>query len=532
MNAHRDLIPYARPNLSLRVAVEAFFRQRRLFFGIVFAILVITVLLTLLLPKQYSSEMKFLVQNARGNVVITPERTNPLNVVNGVSEEQVNSEVEILHSRDVIDPVADPGWETIPASLRTADAIRAHDKLLSAFAKKFGTEIVRKTNVINVSVLSGTPEGAKDSLDRLSAAYLAEHKRLQRPEGASDFFRSEADRFRKAWNEATQKITDFQQQNHLVSLSDAEADLDAQISSDEEELRSADASLHELDSRLTESAKQMHTVPARQTTQERAVPNQQVAQQLSAILVDLENKRTALLTNYDSTNRLVRELDKQIATTKAVLDNASAVPSRETTTDVDPAWQQVHTNHIQTLITRRGTAQHVATLTSQLAALKQSLAALQVLSVQYSNLESQADEMKANYELYAQKRDQAQMEDAMDEQKLLNVAVAQRPTLSYAPVQPKPFMNIVLGSTTAFFLGCCAIYFAEMGRNTIATPRELDVVSRYPLLATVPRFNVRRRSGAVGPPVEGAHFLPPKYLSPQRRPLLHALLNFWRISKA
>src|ERR1700687_4378381 len=92
-------------NLSARAAIEAFFRSRRLCFGVTLAVLALTALVTLLTPKQYSSETKFLVQNARESVVVTPEQTSARNIANSVTEEQVNSELEILHSHDVLDPV-------------------------------------------------------------------------------------------------------------------------------------------------------------------------------------------------------------------------------------------------------------------------------------------------------------------------------------------------------------------------------------------------------------------------------------------
>ena len=47
-------------------------------------------------------------------------------------------------------------------------------------------------------------------------------------------------------------------------------------------------------------------------------------------------------------------------------------------------------------------------------------------------------------------------------------------------------MNALLGGVSGLFFGFCVVYFAEVGRKTIATPRELDAVSRYPVLATVP----------------------------------------------
>ena len=407
-----------------------------------------------------------------------------------VSETQVNSELEILHSHDVLDPVADPEWPTQSGAQRDSGATRKHEKLIAAFERRFATEIVRKTNIITVSVKADSPERAHDDLNRLCAAYLAEHRHLQRPTGASDFFKAEAERIRKDWDQASQALVTFQQQHQIVSLPDRETVLNTQVTERDRDLTDADATLRELDARLAASATRLHDLPMRQTTVERVLPNQQSAEQLNTLLVELENKRTALLTNFKASDRFVHELDEQIATTKAAMTDAARSTSREKSTDVDPAWQQLHTSYVQAEISRKQAAVHRASVASDLAALRQDLTHTQALTVQFNNLEARANQAKQNFELYAQKRDQAQIEDAMDEQKLINVAVAQQPTLSYAAVAPKPISNAILGTVTSLFLAMCAVYLAESGRNTVATPRELDSVSRYPVLATLPRISL------------------------------------------
>jgi uncharacterized protein involved in exopolysaccharide biosynthesis len=480
----------SRGGLTPRAVVEALFRQRHLFFWTASIILAATVLATVLKHKQYSSEMKFLVLNTRGNVVITPGRTSSANVASDVSETQVNSELEILHSHDVLDTAADPGWAHVPQSQRTPAAIRQHEGLISGFEHRFNTEIVRKTNIINVSVRADAPEKAQADLEHLSVAYLAEHRRLQRPSGESDFFKSEAERIRKDWDQASQKLVEFQQQHQIVSLPDRAKELNAQVTEHERDLLATDATLHEMDARMAASATRLHDLPMRQTTVETVMPNQQSAQSLNTLLVELENKRTALLTNFKSSDRFVAELDQQIATTKAALNDATASTSRAKSTDVDPAWQQLHTGYVQTEINRHQTAVHRTNVASELAALRQDLGNLQELTVQFNNLDAQANQAKQNYELYAQKRDEAQIEDAMDEQKLINVAVAQQPTFSYFAVSPRPVSNAMLGAVTSLFFALCAVYLAESGRSTVATPRELDGASRYPVLATIPRISL------------------------------------------
>ena len=63
----------------------------------------------------------------------------------------------------------------------------------------------------------------------------------------------------------------------------------------------------------------------------------------------------------------------------------------------------------------------------------------------------------------------------MDEQKLINVAVAQQPTLSSVAVSPKPLSNAMLGAVTSLFLALCAVYLAESGLPLLANsmPRPL-----------------------------------------------------------
>src|ERR1700730_10622742 len=340
----------SRSQASVRIFVEAFFRQWRLFFAASMSIILATLLITVLTHTKYKSEMKFLVQNARENVVVTPERTSPTNAVSDVTEAQVNSELEILHSHDVIDQIADPEWASVPSSQRTTSAVRHHEELLASFEKDFGTDIIRKTNIINVSLLAATPDQAKENLERLSVAYLTGHRRLQRPAGSSEFFASEAEHVRKSWDDAAQNLVSFKQNHQVLSVSDRESFLNEQISHDENELFTTESSLREIDVQLSEASHRLHEMPSRQVTQQRTSPNQMSAQQLETLVVDLENRRTARLTNYQASDRSVRELDQEILTAKTALNDAKTSPTREETTDVDPAWQQVRLSYVQNQI--------------------------------------------------------------------------------------------------------------------------------------------------------------------------------------
>jgi uncharacterized protein involved in exopolysaccharide biosynthesis/Mrp family chromosome partitioning ATPase len=479
-----------RPGCAPRVVIESLFRRKRLLVWTVFVILLFTVAITLSTPKQYASEMKFLIQNMRGNVVVSAERTNSASAPNDVTDAQVNSELEILRSHDVVDLIADPEWAAKQEQQDDPEAARHHQKLLENFEKRLRTEAIVRSNIISVTVLGSTPNNARAELTQLSAAYLAEHRRLQRPGGSSQFFASQTERIRKDWDEASQKLITFQQEHQLLSLSNREAALEARIQEQERDLSATDTTLTEIDAKLSGSSRQLQEVPMRQTTEEKVLPNPESLGHLNTLLVELQNRRTALLTNYKADDRAVRELDQQIATTQAALNDATRMTAREETTNVDPAWEQLHKDSVETEIARQQARAHRATVNLELSSLTQQLANLQGLTVQFNNLEAQANRLKDSYDLYAQKRDQAQVEDAMDEGKLLNVTVAQRPTLSYEVARPKRLANILVALGASVLLGLCLMYFSEISRGTIATPGEFDRVSRHPLLATVPRISM------------------------------------------
>jgi uncharacterized protein involved in exopolysaccharide biosynthesis len=479
-----------RAGCAPRVGIESFFRRKRIFLWTVLIILFCTIAIIFLIPKQYASEMKFLIQNTRGNAVVSAERTNSASVPTDVTDSQVNSELEILRSHDVVDAIADPEWAANPEQQDNADSARRHQKLVESFEKRLRAEALIRTNVISVTVLADTPNNAKSELAQLSAAYLAEHRRLQRPGGSSQFFASQAEHIRKDWNDASQNLIAFQQEHQLVSLSNREAALEARIQDHERDLSATETTLKEIEAKLSGNSRQLQEVPMRQTTEEKVLPNPESLGHLNTLLVELQNKRTALLTNYKSDDRSVRELDQQIATTQAALNDATRMTAREETTNVDPAWQELHKDSVEADIARQEAQAHRATVTSELSSLRQQLASLQGLTVQFNNLEAQANRLKDSYDLFAQKRDQAQVEDAMDEGKLLNVTVAQQPTLSYEVARPKRLTSILVALGFSVLLGLCLVYFSEISRSTIATPSEFDRASRHPLLATVPRMSL------------------------------------------
>ena len=492
-------VPMVHGNGVMSQMIEAAFRHRRLWIYAALIVFSASIAYTLFWPRRYLSEMDIRVQNTRADDQITPSRVNGMITINGVTEEQINSEIQMLQSRTLANVVVDPQWnQRPPGSLTTAD-YKAHDKAINKFEKHLSVGLVRKSNVIHATYEASDPGTAYETLNRLLAAFLAKQREIAQPPGTPKFFAEEAARYKTELDQAEKELADYQQQHQLVSLADAELVRAGEVDDAEGELRSTDAEISELTQRIGTEEEQLKTLPARQATQQRVIPNDYSIERLNTMLAELENEKTELLTKFTPSDRLVVENGDKIANTQKALADAQQMTSNENATDVNPVWQTVTGSIIQSESERQALRAREDALKHQIAGLQSNLAGIEGSTVAFNTLQQRVTDLQNGYQLYTQKRDEAQMADAMNENRLLNVAVQQVPTYSVIPYHPKPLMDATLGAFTAIFLACFAVFFAEVGRDTFANAGELEAVSIYPVFATVPLdLSQKHRADAAG----------------------------------
>lgn len=517
---------------SFRPIVTAAFRYRRLWLMVAVSIIGISVVYALLAPRKYRSEMDILVQNKRGDEQITPSRINGEITINGVTEEQINSEIQLLISRELASQVIDPNWNSRPVAQRSHDQLKAHDKAVDEFEKHLSVSMVRKSNIIHVTYMASSPTLATDTLNRLLAAFLAKQKEIAQPPGTSQFFAAQAANYKQQLDQAQQQLAQFQQNQQIVSLPDTEQALDREINDAQTELRETDAEISELTQQLGTQTRQLRSIAPRQMTEVRTIPNDYSIERMNTMLAELENKRTELLTKFTPSDRLVQEVNRQIADTRSALANAQKMTSQEHDTDVNPVWQTVTGSIIQNETQRQALKAKHAALTAQINTLESHLSDVEGSTVPFNTLRQKVTDLENNYQLYTQKRDEAEIADAMNANRLLNVAVAQDPTFSVMPYSPKPLLDTVLGGFTAVFFASFLVFFVEMGRNTFASADEASRALHLSALAEIPLIPGQKRSE------RQAEFAPvfvgmgsSRASSYERRPVNPALIRYRKESQ-
>src|SRR5579872_2321446 len=172
------------PSPTLRDVLAVLFRQRRLVLISFVAVFLLVVLYGLIAPP-YQSEMKILVRRGRVDPVVTSTPSQAEFEHEEVTEEELNSEVELLHDDEILRTVVQRAglisegqswfWNLLGDNeqRQLARAVRRINKRLTV-------EAVRKAMLISVSYKSSDPAQAASVLHSLSAAYLERHEQVHR----------------------------------------------------------------------------------------------------------------------------------------------------------------------------------------------------------------------------------------------------------------------------------------------------------------------------------------------------------------
>jgi uncharacterized protein involved in exopolysaccharide biosynthesis len=422
-----------------------------LLWSIPFAALFITTVL--FLPKKYSSEMKILVNNERRDPVITTDYTAYAPQVQEESELQVNSESQLLRSSDVLkDVVLNAGLVGNATRSSRVTSPTELDRAVKKLDRNLIIEPVKKSQVINVSYMASSPELANRVLLQLAQRYLEAHVEVHNTNNTYQLFDEQAERYASHLNQAEATLAVFQKDNSLLVVPEEQQLLAQRATEARATYEDLDAQVAQLEKRLSEGAKAVLSMDTRVVTQQRVIPDSDLVQRLSAMLVDLKNRRTDLASKFRSDDRLVVELDTQIADTQAMLDQANSHTHTEQTTDINMVRQALERDFMADRVTLAGMKAKRDKLKADLAQYRNEMSQSASATVRHDALIRNVKEDEDNYLLYAKKREQARIEGVLDNGRVANVAIAQQPTLPVEPASP----NLMLAVPLALFLALCA----------------------------------------------------------------------------
>jgi uncharacterized protein involved in exopolysaccharide biosynthesis len=448
------------------------------------------------IARHYNAEMEIIVNNHRADPYVSSGQSKTqlqlTQLSDTTSEDELNSEVELLKSKEVLQKVVvDAGLDKVsswtdhlpwaPKDPQTRIAKKA-EKLYSDLT----IEYIKKSFLIKVTYGTSKPELGQLVLQSLAREYLTRHLLAHRPPPTEGFFAEQTSRTAQSYVDADKKLAEYDEKSQEANPTLARDTAVAKLADFQASLRTAQVSaaqtqdqMDDIEKQLAKRAPRINTIQSDQD----AYISLSVAR---SELLQLEVKRTALLTQFEPTYPLVQQVEAQIAEAKEAIAKIESAPTKTATTDNDPTYLLLQSNLATAKAALAGYQAQVAAYQGEVNKYRAETVQLDQTALGQAPLVSEQKAVSDNYLLYVSKAEEALIDEALDDRRIMNVSIAEPPIV---PVLPffSPILFIVLGAIAAALLSVIFAYIAEYYDPSVRTPGQVMDELSIPVLASIPR---------------------------------------------
>jgi polysaccharide biosynthesis protein PslE len=480
-------------SFSLRDLLAPLFRRKRVLIATFLVAFSVVVLAGILIPPQFTSHMAVLVNRERLDPLVTTEAMpEMINVSSPLSEEEINSEAELLKSSDVLEKVVlanglqnANNHSFVQMLTKRNDADRVA-RAVRTLATKLKVEPAIKTNLIEVTYSSSDPRLSYGVLKALGDFYVEKHIQVHRRPGSYEFFDRETQQYQQALKDSEARLRALGQTQGVADPDDERTDMALQLAAAVGQSHALEGAIAADEQRILSDQEQLKITPPRSATKQDTNAPNLLLQNLGTSLLAAETKRTQLLLKYELTYPLVQEADQEVAEAKAAIAKAESAPYVNETTDRDPTFELLREDLAKNQADLAGQRASLTANRHGIDSMQARLIELGSQSLQQADLQREAKANEQNYLLYLSKREQERTSSALDQTRIANVAVAVPPAIPVLPVHGFLFViQVALG--LAILLSVAMAYAFEYFDTSFHTPAQVSETLGIPIVVAMPR---------------------------------------------
>jgi uncharacterized protein involved in exopolysaccharide biosynthesis len=497
------LVEYAQ---QTQAALRRYSRYSLAFFTIV---MLLTLVGSFLLPPAYYSDARLFVRFGR-TAVMDPTATATSGQVASLydtRESELNSLLEVLRSRSLLERVVETlgadnilkGRVSTTAAAAPATKIQAstesasisdakshdpsHQQALAKLEKNVTIAVPRKTSTIIIGCKAERPELAQQVVATLVSVYMDEHLRVHHTAGSYEFFKEQTQLLEQGWKQAANKLREAKNQWNIVTIDGKRKLLEGQISDIEGKLLATSGDLATAEAKIESLAGVIESLPIRIPTLTVDSPNS-AADGMRQELYKVESREQELATKFSDKHPQVLAIRSTIAELKQILAQQDQSRSSETK-GVNPSRQSLELallNERSSADSLRGRAVRLKQLQTQLAS---ELKDLNSRDIQLGELQRNVDLAESRYRTYADKLEQARINDQLDKERISNITLVQPASFVAKPTGPRRIYVLGLGSVVAVLGSVGVALLAAMLDPAIRRLTDIEEILRLPVLGAV-----------------------------------------------
>lgn len=483
----KELIEKQKKTGSLRDFMSILFKHKQKILVVFLATVATVTVGSFLIPPTYEAKSSLLVKFGR-EYIYQPEvgeRPQDMRLVPLNQEEVINSEIQILTSRDLIEKVITTlGMEKIYPDLveNPSEEMEPLEMAIQRFRKKLSVEGVKNSNVIQVSFQHKEPKIAASSVNLLIDFFKEKHLQVF-SDTRSSFLEQQLVTYEQKLKESENNLESFKQRHKVSSLDEQRSLLLKQRTDLDTSFKNTQNQIKELQQKIASLEKQMQTISESKTLYTET-DRYKVIDEAKVKLLTLQLREQELLQNYNESNRLIVNVRKEIKLVKDfLLEQEEAIKGEVKTGNV--VYQEAEKEIIKAKADLSSQEAKETSLKLQLAQLDRAIQNFDLREKDLQNLSREQANNEKNYQTYLHKVEEARISDDMNRQKMANLSVIQAAAVPMKPIKPKKGLNIFLSVILGAVSGLGYAFFSEYTAQGLLTPEDAEKRLNLPVIATI-----------------------------------------------
>lgn len=485
---------------------------------------------TFLITPKYEAKMSILVSRDR----VLPQISLSEKISDAdqkeISDEEFNSELELIKSSEVITGVVKdlnlinnqaPKNDSWASELRIKIKAALYDspRRASAQSGESGNSInenseknqftiekavnrvsgnldvvpIKKSRVIKISYTDTDPIRAKNTLDKLYQKYVDLHVRLNEKLQAGEIFNEQSDEFNRKLKSSTNRLKNFDVQNEISGT-----EIGVQRELLLKQLYEARTQLNTTQAEIVETQKRIADLQEKVNDQPEEIQTGSVSKYVSAIdrmkeeLVQLEQQKIQLLQKYKPNSRPVRENEGRIQQLKKSLAEETANPPQEKSFALNDLRRKLVNELFTSQTNLAALKEREKKLSPLVASLRQQSTILNSKSIERSSIDREKTVNEEAYLLYQKKARENEISQVLSKEQAVNFSLVDPPRTDGEPKNPKPLLNLLVlmfVGATAGFAGALVLNklaAANYENHLIVSSHEIEQRWSLPVIASIP----------------------------------------------
>ncbi|WP_238326020.1 GumC family protein [Bryobacter aggregatus] len=385
-------------------------------------------------PPLYEAEMRIRLSGQ-------PETAGTPNHDSGVAE------VEILKSRSVLEELARKtgmgakGVETLENDIKATG--------------------LTGTNLIQVKYRDRSAENSARILNLLGEIYLSKQKQLNQHPATATLYTAKLQEVEAQWAAAQEELDLLRQESSTPMLLEQRQSAVRRGSDLESGLEEVRSQIAEARDKLAAIQAQLAQQPSAIESNRRTAASTGLVEGLKSQLLQLEVQRTDLLSKYDPSNRNVKQLEKQIATVKEMLEREQSFRVVERTESLNPLHQSLSAEKLRLESSLAGLRAREVALTGAASRVRGASAQMEEFSIRLEELTRKAKIAEDTYLLFLKKEQEAQAADLAAGISGMQASILEAAAVPLAPVSNHRSFVLALGFLAACFFAAAASLITE-----------------------------------------------------------------------